>query len=409
MALIVQKFGGTSVGSLERIQHVATKITQTRAEGHDVVVVVSAMSGETDRLINLAKSIQETPDQREYAVLLATGEQAAIALLTMALMAKGCTARSYTGQQAQIQTDSNHKKARILAINCHALQQDLSVGCVPVVAGFQGIAENGDVTTLGRGGSDTTAVALAAALKADECQIFTDVNGIYTADPKIVSQAKRLDQITFDEMLELSSLGAKVVQQRAVEFAGKYKVPLRVLSSFVDGPGTLVSFREKGVQHPIVTGIAGNRYEARLSFNNIPKKPNSIADIVAKLANEHIEIDMLIQLNATPDTTNFTFTVSQEDYPKALTILEQEAKTHKGSLVEGDTKIAKISLVGVGLRSHPAIIGTLYKCFSAQNIGVQLISTSEIKVSAVIEEKHLETGMRALHKDYGLDDNHGKP
>lgn len=403
MALIIQKFGGTSVGNLERIQHVASKILQTRSQGHDVVVVVSAMSGETDRLITLAKSIQEQPNQREYAVLLATGEQAAIALLTMALMAQGAHARSYTGGQAQIHTDFNHKKARILAINCHALRQDLTAGCIPVIAGFQGIAENGDITTLGRGGSDTTAVALAAALKADECQIYTDVDGIYTADPNVVPKAQRLDTITFEEMLELSSLGAKVVQQRAVEFAGKYQVPLRVLSSFVDGPGTLVNFTEKGMGHPIITGIACNRFEACLTLNAIPQQPDGMAEIVAKLANEHIEIDMLAQRSANARTFDLTFTLSREEYPKALAILEEQSRALKAGKVEGNTKIAKISLVGVGLRSHPAIIGTLYKCFGSQNIGVQLVSTSEIKVSAVVEEAQVEQGVRALHSAYGLD------
>lgn len=403
MALIVQKFGGTSVGSLERIQHVATKVSQTKAQGHDVIVVVSAMSGETDRLITLAKSIQEQPNQREYAVLLATGEQAAIALVTMALMAQGISARSYTGGQAQIHTDDHHKKARILAINSHALRQDLTAGCIPVVAGFQGIAENGDITTLGRGGSDTTAVALAAALKADECQIFTDVDGIYTADPNVVPKAQRLDTVTFEEMLELSSLGAKVVQQRAVEFAGKYQVPLRVLSSFVDGPGTLVNFTEKGAGHPIITGIACNRFEACLTLNAIPHKPDAVAEIVAMLANEHIEIDMLAQRSANTQGFDLTFTLSREEYPKALAILEEQRKALKAGKVEGNTKIAKISLVGVGLRSHPAIIGTLYKCFGSHNIGVQLISTSEIKVSAVIEEAQVEQGVRALHSAYGLD------
>lgn len=403
MALIIQKYGGTSVGNLDRIRNVATKVMQTKAQGHDVVVVVSAMSGETDRLISLAKSIQEQPNQREYAVLLSTGEQVAIALLTMALMSRGCNARSYTGMQARIQTDANHKKARILGINCHALQQDLTLGFIPVVAGFQGVAENGDITTLGRGGSDTTAVALAAALKADECQIYTDVDGIYTADPNVVPKAQRLDSISFNEMLELSSLGAKVVQQRAVEFAGKYQVPLRVLSTFVDGPGTLVNFNEKGIDQAIISGIACNRFEARLTLNTIPQKPNAIADIVANLANEHIEIDMLVQKATKPGTIDITFTVSRDEFAKAFAVLEDQAKIQKAGSVEGDTKIAKISLVGVGLRSHPAIIGTLYKCFGRHNIAIQLISTSEIKVSAVIDEAHVEHGIRELHSAYGLD------
>lgn len=405
MSLIVQKFGGTSVGSLERIREVAAKVIQTRNEGHDVVVVVSAMSGETDHLINLAKAIQEQPNPREYAVLLATGEQVSIALLTMALTAQGCSARSYTGSQAHILTDGSYDKARILSIDCQTLREDLAAGCIPVVAGFQGVAENGDITTLGRGGSDTTAVALAAALKADECQIYTDVDGVYTADPRVVPSARRLERVTFEEMLELASVGAKVVQQRAVEFAGKRHVPLRVLSSYVDGPGTLVTFNEKSVDNPVVTGIACNRQEARLFLNSIPQHPEIVANILAELDKKQIEIDMMVQqASATAkDHIDFSFTLSRDEYGKAYTILQKLAHNINASKVVGDTSVAKISLVGIGLRSHPAIIGTLFNCFSSQNIVAQLVSTSEIRVSVLIEEKYLERGVRALHSAYGLE------
>lgn len=405
MALIVQKFGGTSVGSIERIQEAATKVMQARAEGHNVVVVVSAMSGQTDQLIKLAKSIHESPNPREYAVLLATGEQVSMSLLSMALTVKGCLAKSYTGSQAGIITDANHDKARIVSIDCHAIEEDLKAGYVPIVAGFQGVTEKGEITTLGRGGSDTTAVALAAALKADECQIYTDVDGVYTADPRVVPGARRLDKITFEEMLELASVGAKVVQQRAVEFAGQRSVPLRVLSSFVDGPGTLVTFNEKNLDHPVVTGITCNRQEARLSINCIPQHTEIVADILAELDKKQIEIDMLVQqVSATNKShIDFSFTLAREEYGKAYTILQKLATTLNASEVLGDTSVAKISLVGIGLRSHPAIIGTLFNCFSSQNIVAQLVSTSEIRVSVLIEEQHLERGMQALHRAYGLE------
>lgn len=403
MALIVQKFGGTSVGTLERIQHIAGKIIQTRSQGHEVVVVVSAMSGETDRLINLAKSIHADPEPREYAALLATGEQVSIALLSMALMAQGCLARSYTGSQVQIHTDNNYKKGRIAAIECQALRSDLTAGYVPVVAGFQGVAENGDITTLGRGGSDTTAVAIAAALKADECQIYTDVDGIYTADPKMVPKAGRLDKILFEEMFELSSLGAKVVQQRAVEFAGQYQVPLRVLSSFVDGPGTLVNFMEKNKDQTHVTGIAFSRNEASFTLHGLSHQPEIIGEILATLAAQQIEIDMFQQVPL-QNNLDVAFITPREDYAKVLAVLESMKQTMPIGSIIGNQNIAKISLVGVGLRSHPAIISTLFKCFSTQGIKTHLVSTSEIRVSVAVEENDMERGMQALHTAYGLDE-----
>lgn len=403
MALIVQKFGGTSVGTLERIQHIAGKIIQTRSQGHEVVVVVSAMSGETDRLINLAKSIHADPEPREYAALLATGEQVSIALLSMALMAQGCPARSYTGSQVQIHTDNNYKKGRIAAIECQSLRSDLTAGYVPVVAGFQGVAENGDITTLGRGGSDTTAVAIAAALKADECQIYTDVDGIYTADPKVVPSAGRLNTIAFEEMFELSSLGAKVVQQRAIEFAGLYQVPLRVLSSFVDGQGTLVSFTEKSKGQTHVTGIAFSRSEASFTVHGLSHQPEVIGEILAAMAAQQIEIDMFQQVPM-QDKLDVAFITSREDYAKVLAVFDAMKQTVPLKSISGNQNIAKISLVGVGLRSHPAIISTLFKCFSAHGIKTHLVSASEMRVSVVVEENDMERGMRVLHTAYGLDE-----
>lgn len=402
MALIVQKFGGTSVGNLERIQLVAEKIKYTRSQGHDVVVVVSAMSGETDRLITLAKTIHAQPDPREYAVLVSTGEQVSIALLTLALMAQGCPARSYSGAQAHIRTDAHHKKARILNIDDQILRNDLAAGLVPVVAGFQGISHDGDITTLGRGGSDTTAVALAAVLQADECQIYTDVDGVYTADPKVVPQAQRLDKVSFAEMLELASLGAKVVQQRAVEFAGKFQVPLRVLSSFNEGPGTLISFGEQGMEHPLITGIVLNQEVAKLTIPGLPQHAEIVADILATLSTEQIDVDMLSQQTTSAGSIDLTFTVSQDDYFKALTITQALGKTHQTKEIISHTKIAKLSLVGVGLRSHPAIISTLFRILGMQKISVHLITTSEIKASVLVDENDVERGAQALHTAFGL-------
>lgn len=405
MALIIQKFGGTSVGTLENIQRVAAKILQARAQGHDVVVVVSAMSGETDRLINLAKTIHHNPDPREYAVLISTGEQVSIALLAIALMAQGCPARSFTGAQARIHTDSHHKKAQILEIDARELRNALAAGQVPIVAGFQGISAGGDVTTLGRGGSDTTAVAVAAALQANECQIYTDVAGVYTADPRIVPKARCLEQITFTEMLEFSSLGAKVLQQQAVECAGKYRVPLRVLSTFDEGLGTQICFDEaNNTAQSTVTGIAFSPAEAKLCLKGLPHHPRLISDILAALSDAGIEVDMLTQEVMPPDSMNFTFTLPRDDYERALEILPLPLASCKIPELVGDRKIAKLSLVGVGLRSHPAIISTLSKALDIQGILAQLISASEIRASVIIGEEDAERGMRALHTTFGLDE-----
>lgn len=403
MALIIQKFGGTSVGTPERIKEVASKVAETRAQGHDIVVVVSAMNGETDRLIKMAHEIHKHPDPREYAVLVSTGEQVSISLLTMALIAKGCAARSYTGTQAQIRTDDDYKKARIIAIDREVLQHDISAGLVPVIAGFQGISGNGDITTLGRGGSDTTAVAVAAALNADECQIYTDVDGVYTADPRIVPDAKRLAEITFPEMLELASLGAKVMQQRAVEFAGQYKIPLRVLSSFAPGPGTLINFTEKGEDSLVVTGIACNRHEAQFTINTMSSAPEAQARILSTLAAENIDVDMLVQQALSAQTMNFMFTTHRDDYPKALTLIEKLESRIGTNQIIVDSAVAKISLVGMGLRSHTKTISTLFDSLSRHNIRTQLFAMSEMKASVIIGENNIEQSMRVLHTAYGLD------
>ena len=403
MALIVQKFGGTSVANLERIQRAAAKVMQTRAQGHDVVVVVSAMSGETDRLINLAKAIHEQPDAREYAALVATGEQVSITLFALALIAQGCPARSYTGTQAHIKTDNHHKKARILSIDAEILRNDLAAGYVPVVAGFQGISAEGDITTLGRGGSDTTAVALAAVLQADECQIYTDVDGVYTADPKVVPKAQKLNAITFTEMLELASQGAKVVQQRAVEFAGKYKVPLHILSSFKDEIGTFINFAEEGMEKPIISGIAYSRFEAKLTIKQLPLRMEIIAEIIAALNSQQIDTDMLAQHSVTTDTMDFTLTIARDDCANALTILNELLKKYHIQEIMSNVKVAKLSLIGVGLRSHPAIMSTLFKTLGINGISVQLVTTAEIKVSLLLNEIDLERSMQVLHTAFGLE------
>ncbi len=404
MALIVQKYGGTSVGSPERIQAVADKIIQYRDQGHQLVVVVSAMSGETDRLLALAGSICERPVPRELDVLLATGEQTTIALLCMALQEKGCPARSYTGSQVHILTDSAHNKARIQDIDADRVREDLADRRVVVVAGFQGVDENGSITTLGRGGSDTTAVALAAALKADECQIFTDVDGVYTTDPRVEPAARRLERITFEEMLEMASLGSKVLQIRAVEFAGKYNVPLRVLSSFEPGDGTLISYEEEGMEQALISGIAFNRDEAKLTVLGVPDQPGVAHLILGPIADANIEVDMIIQ-NIAPDgkTTDFTFTVHRDDYQRALEILQRTASEMGAREVSGDARIVKISLVGVGMRSHAGIASTMFETLAREGINIRMISTSEIKVSVVVDEKYLELGVRALHEAFHLD------
>jgi len=403
MALIVQKYGGTSVGSPERIQAVAEKVKRFRDAGHDMVVVVSAMSGETDRLIKLAKGIHPEPPARELDVAISTGEQVTIALLSMALEKIGCPARSYTGAQVHILTDSAHGKARILKIDERRLRADLEQGRVVVVAGFQGVDEHGNITTLGRGGSDTTGVALAAALKADECQIYTDVDGVYTSDPRVVPQARRLDKITFEEMLEMASLGSKVLQIRSVEFAGKYKVPLRVLSSFEEGPGTLITYEENEMEAPLISGIAFNRDEAKLTIRGVPDRPGIAAQILGEIGKANINVDIIVQNVGADGTTDFTFTVHRADYRKALEILQRVAKELKAREVIGDDKIVKISVVGVGMRSHAGIASRMFQALAGEGINIQMISTSEIKISVVVDEKYLELGVRALHSAFGLD------
>jgi len=404
MALIVQKYGGTSVSSTERIKNVAQRVARFKAQGHQVVVVVSAMSGETNRLIGLAKGIQSNPDPRELDVLVATGEQVTIALLSMALMEMGLKAKSYTGAQVRILTDDAHTKARILSIDEENLRRDLNAGHVVVVAGFQGVDEKGNITTLGRGGSDTTGVALAAALKADECQIYTDVDGVYTTDPRIVPEARKLKTITFEEMLEMASLGSKVLQIRSVEFAGKYKVKLRVLSSFEEeGEGTLITFEEEAMEQPIISGIAFNRDEAKVTVLGVPDRPGIAYAILGPVADANIDVDMIIQNVGADSTTDFTFTVHRNEFTKALGIL----KTVQGSIgareVKGDDKIAKVSLVGVGMRSHSGIASSMFKTLAAEGINIQMISTSEIKISVVIDEKYLELAVRVLHKAFDLE------
>lgn len=403
MGLIVKKFGGTSVGTTERIQAVAEKLKASREAGDDVVVVVSAMSGETNRLLSLAESVHPNPPPREVDVLLSTGEQVTIALLTMALEQIGCAARCYTGAQVSILTDSTFSKARIQDIDAEPIRDDLAAGRVVVVAGFQGVDENGAITTLGRGGSDTTAVALAAALEADECQIFTDVDGVYTSDPRVVPDARRLGRITVDEMLELSSLGSKVLQIRAVEFAGKYGVPLRVLSSFEEGPGTLIAYEEQGMEEPLISGIAFNREEAKVSVIGVPDTPGIAANILGPVAGANIEVDMIIQNISQQGLTDFTFTVHKRDYQNTLELVRSNAEWLGARDVYGDDNIVKISVVGVGMRSHAGVANTMFKTLSDEGINIQMISTSEIKISVVVEEKYLELGARALHKAFELD------
>ncbi len=402
MALIVQKYGGTSVGSIERIEAVAKKVAAARQHGDSVVVVVSAMSGETNRLIALAKEIQERPDPREMDVLVSTGEQVTIALLSIALQKIGCPARSYTGGQVRILTDSAHSKARILDIDDAPVRADLESGRVVIVAGFQGVDEHGNITTLGRGGSDTTAVAMAAALKADECQIFTDVDGVYTTDPRVEPKARRLARITFEEMLEMASLGSKVLQIRAVEFAGKYNVPLRVLSSFEEGEGTLITFEDEGMEEAKISGIAFNRDEAKLTILGVPDRPGVAHEILGPIADANIEVDMIVQNVAEDETTDFTFTVHRNDYPKAMEILRSTSDAMGAREVRGDEKIVKISLVGVGMRSHAGIASAMFGALAKEGINIQMISTSEIKISVVVDEKYLELGVRTLHEAFEL-------
>ncbi len=391
MSLIVQKFGGTSVGSIERIEQVADKVSGFRADGHDVVVVVSAMSGETNRLIDLAHQVQERPVPREMDVLVSTGEQVTTALLAMALNKRGVKAKSYNGSQVRILTDDAHTKARIREIDDARLHADLDQGYVIVVAGFQGVDEHGNITTLGRGGSDTTAVALAAALKADECQIYTDVDGVYTTDPRVVDGARRLEQITFEEMLEMASMGSKVLQIRAVEFAGKYNVPLRVLHSFQEGPGTLITLEENpDMETPTIAGIAFNRDEAKLTILGVPDMPGVAHHILGPIGDANIEVDVIVQNVADDNTTDFTFTVGRNDLPRAEEVLQRVAKEINATEVRVDNKIAKVSVVGVGMRSHAGVASQMFAALAEVGINIQMITTSEIKISVIIEEKFLE-------------------
>ena len=405
MALIVQKYGGTSVGSVERIKQVAERVAKFKMLGHQVVVVLSAMSGETNRLIKLAHDVQSQPDARELDVLVSTGEQVTIALLAMALKDLGLKAKSYTGAQVRILTDSSYTKARILNIDEQHLRSDLQSGNVIVVAGFQGVDEHGNITTLGRGGSDTTGVALAAALKADECQIYTDVDGVYTTDPRIVPEARRLKTITFEEMLEMASLGSKVLQIRSVEFAGKYKVKLRVLSSFQEeGEGTLITFEEDdNMEQAIISGIAFNRDEAKITVLGVPDTPGVAYQILGPVADANIDVDMIIQNVGANNTTDFTFTVHRNDYVRTLQMLRDMQAKIGAREVTGDDKIAKVSIVGVGMRSHVGIASSMFKTLAEESINIQMISTSEIKISVVIDEKYLELAVRVLHKAFGLE------
>jgi aspartate kinase len=405
MALIVQKYGGSSVGTVERIQAVADRVKRFRDHGDQVVVVVSAMSGETNRLLEMANAISDDPDPREMDVLVSTGEQVTIALLSMALQQNGVEARSYTGSQARIVTDNTYTKARIQDIDQERMREDLDDGQVVVVAGFQGVDNEGNITTLGRGGSDTTAVALSAALKADECQIYTDVDGVYTSDPRVVDNARRLDTITGEEMLELASLGAKVLQIRAVEFAGKYAVPLRVMSSFADGPGTLITVDDEvdDMEKPVISGIAFTRDEAKLTIRGAPDIPGVAYKILGPIGEAQIEVDMIVQNVGADGSTDFTFSVHRNDFERAQEILEAAGREMGAREVVGNDKIAKVSLVGVGMRSHAGVASKMFEVLGQEGINIEAISTSEIKVSLVIAEKYLELAVRALHAAFELD------
>ena len=405
MSLVVRKYGGTSVGSIERIKQVAEQTCAAHQAGDQIVVVVSAMSGETDRLTALARDITPRPSPRELDVLLATGEQVTIALLSMALEAIGCPARSYTGGQVHIRTDDTHNKARIMGVEYQRVCDDLDRGRVVVVAGFQGIDEHGNITTLGRGGSDTTAVAMAAALQADECQIYTDVDGVYTSDPRIVPQARRLKLLAFEEMLELASLGAKVLQIRAVEFASKYNIPLRVLSSFEESEGTLVTSEDRIVEQPLISGIAFSGSESKITVLGVPDRPGIAYAILGPIADANIEVDMIVQNISEDGTTDLTFTINRDDYVSTLDIVKRTAKDLQAREVTGDERIAKISLVGVGMRSHAGIASHMFKSLAKEGINIRMISTSEIKISVVVEEKYLELSVRVLHDAFGLEHN----
>jgi len=406
VAFFVQKYGGTSVGSTERIKNVARRVAKFHAQGHQIVVVVSAMSGETNRLIALAHEVQENPDTRELDVMVSTGEQVSIALLSMALMSLNIKARSYTGSQVRILTDSAHTKARILNIDEARIRADLDAGYVIVVAGFQGVDERGNITTLGRGGSDTTGVALAAALKADECQIYTDVDGIYTTDPRVVAEARKLNTITFEEMLEMASLGSKVLQLRSVEFAGKYKVKLRVLSSFEEeGDGTLITFEEDvNMEQAVISGIAFNRDEAKITVLGVPDHPGIAYQILGPVADANIDVDMIIQNVGHDGLTDFSFTVHRNEFKNTLNILREKIQPHIGARdVLGGDRIAKVSVVGVGMRSHAGIASKMFRVLAEEGINIQMIATSEIKISVVVDEKYMELAVRVLHKAFDLE------
>jgi len=404
MALYVQKYGGTSVGTAERIEHVADKVKSFHDAGHQMVVAVSAMSGETNRLIGLAKKISDNPTPREMDVLISTGEQVTIALLAMALQERGIGAKSFTGWQVGIKTDSSHMKARIEDIETEAMREQLDAGNVCIVAGFQGVDGDNNITTLGRGGSDTTGVALAAALGADEAQIYTDVDGVYTTDPRVVPNARRMEKVTFEEMLEMASLGSKILQIRAVEFAGKYKVPLRVLSTFDDGPGTLITMEENSsVENPVISGIAFNRDEAKVTVKGVPDIPGVASKILCPISDANVEVDMIVQNVAEDGTTDFTFTVHRNDYKQALAILQNTATELGARSTSGTDDICKVSMVGVGMRSHAGVASKMFKVLADESINIQAITTSEIKISVVIAEKYLELAVRALHTAFDLD------
>jgi aspartate kinase len=416
MALIVQKFGGTSVGSTERIRNVARRVAKWKAAGHDLVVVPSAMSGETNRLIALAKELQPQPDPRELDVVASTGEQVTIGLLTMALLALGVKAKSYTGWQVKVLTDSAFTKSRIITIDEEKIRADLREGTVAVVAGFQGLDAKGNVTTLGRGGSDTSAVALAAALKADECHIYTDVDGVYTTDPRLVPEARRLRTITFEEMLEMAGAGSKVLQIRSVEFAGKYKVPTRVLSSLTDPmipvaeegqSGTLITFEEDphmAMEKAVINGVAFARDEAKITVHDVPDRPGIAYAILGPIADANIDVDVIVQNVGHDGLTDMTFTVNRNDYPKAVKILNDQVKPHiKCRAVSGDEKIAKVSIIGMGMRSHAGIAAQMFRTLAEEGINIQMISTSEIKITVVVDEKYMELAVRVLHKAFELE------
>ena len=414
MALIVHKYGGTSVASTERIKNVARRIAKWHKAGHKLVVVPSAMSGETNRLLGLAKEISPNPDARELDVIASTGEQVTIGLLALALQAEGLKAKSYTGAQVKVLTDSAFTKARIMNIDDKAIRADLAKGYVVVVAGFQGMDEQGNITTLGRGGSDTSAVALAAALKADECLIYTDVDGVYTTDPRIVESARRLKTVTFEEMLEMASLGSKVLQTRSVEFAGKYKVPLRVLSSLTDPlialdeearSGTLITFEEdQNMEQAVISGIAFNRDEAKITIQGVPDRPGIAYQILGPIGDANIDVDMIIQNASVNGLTDFSFTVHRNEYAKAVEVLNTKVKgAINAAAIRGDDKVAKVSMVGVGMRTHAGIASQMFRTLSEEGINIQMISTSEIKISVVIDDKYMELAVRALHKAFGLD------